>query len=1048
MLASHRIASHRIASHRILAVTSAEVVQNGRARGIMKIFPTLLGFCVVVSSLVGEPVSAQWAHLDDANEPVAPPPSALPSFEHHQFPRTLMHELQGPTTNAEYGKYHFIDGHGSVFQRVEDIQSDFSSDTMLLRHISARAYQGFGANFCRISTGIAFESTGSVTQGGPESVGCDVFAGHWLYKAGTTLAEPVTAQAEAVRVVDPSRLVPGQYVVIYDAPAGSFRNAEHAEVVDVDNGTGMVSLRQRGFKSTARARVAGAIIATHMLGQGTDPQLWAFNTSTQCPVDGDGDTFGSFYAKWLQQNYDRYHAGTRTTANLAGILFDADIYFELDASNADYNNDLDVDNGISAAGVNWQGEGLDEFYAATRALLPNLHILTGMHDGRGYESNNGLQMESWLDIGNADYDPNPQYRQLNSMFAFYLFNMAERGIKPPLVHNLTKTPTRLYSGGKQTDSNAPFRLALAMTLMEDGYFGTHSNQAGDAWWDEFAVDVDSGSPNYGEAVDKSNLRGIAEHRGWLGQPLGKFFRVYDGPAFAPSESLLGNGSFDGSVNNWVAVNTTISASANAFEGSGALKASFMRSYTRDPSGTFLRSEQIALDAGTEYTIAFTARASAKKDVRVILGSFNEKMPIGENWRRYVMSFRQSGNANSALRFQLGREDSEFWVDSVYVFAGSANLLRRDFQNGIALANATPLAKTVELGGEFLKISGAQDPDINDGSRVTSLTLAPYDGVLLVRPDESELPPPPAAGRIGDLVWFDENGDGIRDATEIGEGGVAVNLYDCANTLVKSSTTDGNGQYLFQELPVGEYVVEFVAPDGKSLSPALQGEDWSIDSNPDPKTGRTGCLAMAESQVRLGIDAGLVSDDSPPPPPPPPPSANASLGDFVWLDANENGIQDDGEPGVQGVAIDLLDCTGVLIKSSVSDTAGVYKFDELPPGDYRLGFEAPEGMRLTRGKQGGDLNSDSDPAESNGMTECVSLGEAEVLTAIDAGLVESKSDDDTPEGSDVAKGATAGAGGGGAVSPVWLVCLLFMVSIFRRRSWHSTKPFFPLRSIRT
>ena len=74
----------------------------------------------------------------------------------------------------------------------------------------------------------------------------------------------------------------------------------------------------------------------------------------------------------------------------------------------------------------------------------------------------------------ATFNPNPRYEQINSMFATYIYNMASRG-STPLGHNLTKTPTRQYPSGTQASSNAPFRLGLALTLMDDGYFGTHAN---------------------------------------------------------------------------------------------------------------------------------------------------------------------------------------------------------------------------------------------------------------------------------------------------------------------------------------------------------------------------------------------------------------------------------------------------------------------------------------------------------------------------------------------------------------------------------------------
>ena len=35
----------------------------------------------------------------------------------------------------------------------------------------------------------------------------------------------------------------------------------------------------------------------------------------------------------------------------------------------------------------------------------------------------------------------------------------------------------------------------------------------------------------------------------------------------------------------------------------------------------------------------------------------------------------------------------------------------------------------------------------------------------------------------------------------------------------------------------------------------------------------------------------------------------ALGDYVWHDLNANGVQDEGEPGINGVTVRLYDCAG-------------------------------------------------------------------------------------------------------------------------------------------
>ncbi len=118
-----------------------------------------------------------------------------------------------------------------------------------------------------------------------------------------------------------------------------------------------------------------------------------------------------------------------------------------------------------------------------------------------------------------------------------------------------------------------------------------------------------------------------------------------------------------------------------------------------------------------------------------------------------------------------------------------------------------------------------------------------------------------AGKIGDYVWNDADGDGIQEDGETGLSGVTVNLQDCSGTNLSTMQTDEAGKYLFSGLVAGRYRIHFVAPAGWSFSLPKQTTGRE-DSNPDPGTGLTGCRPLADRQSRRGIDAGLISDNGP------------------------------------------------------------------------------------------------------------------------------------------------------------------------------------------
>ena len=114
--------------------------------------------------------------------------------------------------------------------------------------------------------------------------------------------------------------------------------------------------------------------------------------------------------------------------------------------------------------------------------------------------------------------------------------------------------------------------------------------------------------------------------------------------------------------------------------------------------------------------------------------------------------------------------------------------------------------------------------------------------------------------LGNLVWHDTNQNGLHETRESGIGGVCVNLYDTAGTLLQQTTTDSNGYYGFNVHP-GKYIVGFLKPPGMEFVPRDAGEEGT-DSDVDPATGRTDALDITTSL--LHVDAGLIPVEVPPP----------------------------------------------------------------------------------------------------------------------------------------------------------------------------------------
>jgi hypothetical protein len=221
--------------------------------------------------------------------------------------------------------------------------------------------------------------------------------------------------------------------------------------------------------------------------------------------------------------------------------------------------------------------------------------------------------------------------------------------------------------------------------------------------------------------------------------------------------------------------------------------------------------------------------------------------------------------------------------------------------------------------------------------------------------------------LGDFVWNDLNTNGVQDAGEPGIGGVLVTLLRCgSSTPVTTTTTNGSGLYLFSNLTPGCYAVSFATPAGFTPSPANVGND-ATDS--DSVGGTTGNYVLNSGDSDLTADAGFYR--------------LASLGDFVWKDVNANGIQEAGEPGIQGVLVTLLRCDGSPTGLTATTSAtGLYLFTNLSPACYKVQFATPAGFTPSPANVGNDA-TDSDSV--GGMSGNYTLAAGESNLTVDAGF---------------------------------------------------------------
>ena len=181
---------------------------------------------------------------------------------------------------------------------------------------------------------------------------------------------------------------------------------------------------------------------------------------------------------------------------------------------------------------------------------------------------------------------------------------------------------------------------------------------------------------------------------------------------------------------------------------------------------------------------------------------------------------------------------------------------------------------------------------------------------------------------------------FETGTDTPLAGVAIELRTgatCAGALITSTTTDAAGNYLFSGLVAGTFsVCEPSQPVGTTNGSTVAGGIV-------PANGSTGTAGVATNptstssqitNIRLKADgsAGQVSSSI---------DNNfaeivpSSITGTVFLDQNNNGIQNGSDNGLSGVTIQLLNSVGAVVATTTTDASGNYSFTNLQPGVYSV-----------------------------------------------------------------------------------------------------------------
>lgn len=198
-----------------------------------------------------------------------------------------------------------------------------------------------------------------------------------------------------------------------------------------------------------------------------------------------------------------------------------------------------------------------------------------------------------------------------------------------------------------------------------------------------------------------------------------------------------------------------------------------------------------------------------------------------------------------------------------------------------------------------------------------------------------------ASSIGNTVWMDNNQNGDIDAGEMRLEKIRVQLFK-DGIKIEEQETDAQGQYLFDTLHSGTYEVKV---ERNSL-PINVKQVYDPDNILDDKT----MISLGVNSKHITADFGYATNVIP--------DIKGSIGDYIFNDINQDGMQNVGDVGLPSIKVTLTkEDDNSFNQSVLTDLNGHYVFTDLEMATYTVTVDAttiPANMILNVDPDGGVL----------------------------------------------------------------------------------------------
>jgi methionine-rich copper-binding protein CopC/protocatechuate 3,4-dioxygenase beta subunit len=278
-------------------------------------------------------------------------------------------------------------------------------------------------------------------------------------------------------------------------------------------------------------------------------------------------------------------------------------------------------------------------------------------------------------------------------------------------------------------------------------------------------------------------------------------------------------------------------------------------------------------------------------------------------------------------------------------------------NSLSLTSSTPsdqggqFPNTASLEIELYDTFGnlvAVGTKLGDGRNEALFYNAPITGTYSIHvyndpgtPGEYYLEvdtPQYQAGDISGTVYNDLNGSGAIQPGDPGLDNWEIDVFDSNNNFVAAQLSHNGGQFDIGGLAPGTYTVSEIQMSG-----------WT-ETQP---VGNSYTITVTSGSTASGNNFGNFKD--------------IVISGMKFNDLTGIGAFMPGDPGLPGWTIDLLNASGAIVGSTVTDANGNYSFADVGPGTYTVQeelqpgwiqtFPAPPGTYTFTATSGGDVSGD-------------------------------------------------------------------------------------------